>query len=144
MKKKLLSLLLATAMLAALAGCGGGKTAADAMDEAGESSAAAEQTKEETEAVQETQEEEEPAAGENKEPAQLDTSERVDLVFYTLGDAPADKEGERHRGFPVFHMGGLAAEVQPAADHRRSGSDLHGKLVGIWYTREQRRIPASG
>lgn len=92
MKKKLLSLLLAMAMLAALAGCGGGKTAADAMDEAGESSAAAEQTKEETEAVQETQEEEEPAAGENKEPAQLDTSERVDLVFYTLGDAPADKE----------------------------------------------------
>ena len=89
MKKKLLSVLLATAMLAALAGCGGGKTAADAMDEAGESSAAAEQTKEETEAVQETQEEEEPAAGENKEPAQLDTSERVDLVFYTLGDAPA-------------------------------------------------------
>ena len=88
MKKKLLSLLLATAMAASLAGCGGGgKSAADAMDETQEPVASgqeeqADRTQAETESAKE-------GGGEAKE---LDTSERVDLVMYQLGDAPPDEE----------------------------------------------------
>ncbi len=91
MKKKLLSLLLATAMTASLAGCGGGgKSAADAMDEAQESAASGQEGQAD-QTQQESQEKTEPAGEGNGEAKELDTSERVDLVVYQLGDAPADE-----------------------------------------------------
>lgn len=83
MKKKLLSFVLTTAMVAALTGCGaGGQSAADALDEPQESSVV-EEVREETEA---------PAESAEQEVQELDTSERVDLVMYQLGNAPADQE----------------------------------------------------
>ena len=91
MKKKLLSLLLATAMTASLAGCGGGgKSAADAMDEAQESAASGQEGQAD-QTQQESQAKTEPAGEGNGEAKELDTSERVDLVVYQLGDAPADE-----------------------------------------------------
>ena len=91
MKKKLLSILLATAMTASLAGCGGGgKSAADAMDEAQESAASGQEGQAD-QTQQESQAKTEPAGEGNGEAKELDTSERVDLVVYQLGDAPADE-----------------------------------------------------
>lgn len=92
MKKKLLSLLLATAMAASLAGCGGGgKSAADAMDETQEPVASG-QEEQADRTQQESQAETESAKEGGGEAKELDTSERVDLVMYQLGDAPPDEE----------------------------------------------------
>lgn len=98
-KKKLLSILLASAMVLTMAGCGG-KSAADAM---GDDSSAA-QTQEggqdvaskdddaKNEAAAENTDAEDAGAGDTAQAAELDTSERVDLVFYVMGDAPDDEQ----------------------------------------------------
>lgn len=72
--KKLWSILLVLSLVLGMAGCGR-QSAADSMDENVEA------------AVEET------AGGEGTSgSAELDTSQRVDLVFYVMGDAPADEE----------------------------------------------------
>ena len=85
MKKKVLATLLSMAMVAGvITGCGsaGTQSAADQLEEQGVTEIpAAEATAEATEA-------EAPAA----EPAELDLSQQVDLVFYVMGDAPQDEE----------------------------------------------------
>ena len=73
--KKLLSLLLAGSMALSLAACGG-------SDDSASSSATTTDTTETTTDV---------ATGETETSTALDTSERVDLVFYVMGDAPADE-----------------------------------------------------
>lgn len=82
MKKKVVSVLLTMVLAASMiAGCGSKQTADSQLDE----------NYEETMAAQS----EEPAAAETEETAQaaeLDYSERVDLVFYLLGDAPTGLE----------------------------------------------------
>lgn len=77
MKKKLLSVLLASAMVLSLVACGSKAPA--------ESSA----TTETTEAT--TNDDAEAADSGEGAATTLDTSERVDLVFYVMGDAPADE-----------------------------------------------------
>lgn len=96
MKKKVVSVMLTLAMMAAmLAGCGDKKTADSELEENYESSAAQESQEESSAAQEESsaaQEEssEEASADEGGGAAQeLDYSEHVDLVFYLLGDAPA-------------------------------------------------------
>lgn len=92
MKKKVVSVLLTLAMATAmLAGCGDKKTADSALEENQESSPVQEgeaDSQEESPAAQEDSSEE-PAADEAGEAKELDYSEHVDLVFYLLGDAPA-------------------------------------------------------
>lgn len=84
--KKLTSILLTVAMVLTLAGCGG-KSAAESMDEeSGDTGAAAESVVDETAGAEES------AEGEAVQATELDTSERVDLVFYVMGDAPADEQ----------------------------------------------------
>ena len=80
MKKKVLSALLAMAMVAGvITGCGGAtQSAADQLDAEGVTEIP--QTESTTEA---------PAEAEAKE---LDLSEQVDFVFYVMGDAPQDEE----------------------------------------------------
>ncbi|MCD7725033.1 MAG: DUF3502 domain-containing protein [Clostridiales bacterium] len=82
MKKanKTVSVLLTVAMTLMLGGCGA-QSAADSMEDVVTEETAVAQGGEET---AETTEE--------AETAELDTSERVDLVFYVMGDAPADEE----------------------------------------------------
>lgn len=92
MKKKLLSILLAATMVAAT-GCGQ-ESAADALGETKEESGTG-QTQEasdekESSAEEENTGEESPAG--NSQPQELDTSERVDLVVFQLGDPPGAKE----------------------------------------------------
>lgn len=83
MKKKLLSVLLASAMVLSLVACGSKAPA--------ESSATTETT-EATEATEATTNDDAEAADSGEGAATtLDTSERVDLVFYVMGDAPADE-----------------------------------------------------
>lgn len=84
MKKKLLSILLAAAMMAAATGCGQ-ESAADAMDK----SSGQTEEKDSAEQAEQPETEESDQAG-NEEPAGADNSERVDLIIYELGDAPAD------------------------------------------------------
>lgn len=84
--KKLTSILLTLAMMLTLAGCGG-KSAAESMDEESESTGAAVES-----AADETAGAEENTEGEAVQATELDTSERVDLVFYVMGDAPADEQ----------------------------------------------------
>lgn len=99
MKKKVVSVMLTLAMMAAmLAGCGDKKTADSELEENYESSAAQESQEESSAAQEESsaaQEEssEEASADEGGGAAQeLDYSEHVDLVFYLLGDAPAGQQ----------------------------------------------------
>ncbi len=80
MKKKLLSVLLASAMVFSLVACGSKAPA--------ESSATTETTQT-TEAT--TNDGAEAADSGEGAATTLDTSERVDLVFYVMGDAPADE-----------------------------------------------------
>ncbi len=80
MKKKLLSVLLASAMVLSLVACGSKAPA--------ESSATTETTQT-TEAT--TNDGAEAADSGEGAATTLDTSERVDLVFYVMGDAPADE-----------------------------------------------------
>lgn len=77
MKKKLLSILLASAMVLSVAGCG------NTSKEAPANSTTAAETGEVSESTESSNE----TVGETV----LDTSERVDLVFYVMGDAPADE-----------------------------------------------------
>lgn len=80
MRKKVVSVLLTAAMTATmLAGCGNKQTADSQLGESYEETMAAVQSEEA--ATKETE-----TTAEAKE---LDYSERVDLVFYLLGDAPA-------------------------------------------------------
>ena len=83
MKRKALSVMLIASMTAAmLSACGSsdnGSASAPAATPATEESTATESTAAATES-------EAPAA------AELDMSERVDLVFYVMGDAPADEQ----------------------------------------------------
>lgn len=79
--RKLVSILLVLTMMLALAGCGS-KSAADSMDETATTDTTVAAT-------------EDTASDDTTESAQavdVDTSERVDLVFYVMGDAPADEE----------------------------------------------------
>lgn len=78
--KKLLSLLLAGSMALSLAACGGKDTA---TTPSGSSSATTDNNSAATEDAAGTEE-----AGS----AAVDTSERVDLVFYVMGDAPVDEK----------------------------------------------------
>lgn len=80
--KKMTSILMAFTMMFSIAGCGA-QSAADSMNEAVDNMAAAEP------AVNNTAE---PAGNATAEPTELDTSERVDLVFYVMGDAPVDEQ----------------------------------------------------
>ncbi len=81
MKKKLLSILLASAMVLTMAGCGGNKgSLADVAEDT---------TKTETQDT--TAAETTEAESTEAETVELDTSERVDLVFYVMGDAPVDE-----------------------------------------------------
>lgn len=84
MKKRnqLLSVLLASAMAVSLAACG--NSSAPLVSSTEDAAPVAEQ---EAPAAEDGAAEEEAAA-----PAELDTSERVDLVFYVMGDAPADEQ----------------------------------------------------
>ena len=80
MRKKVVSVLLTAAMTATmLAGCGNKQTADSQLGESYEETMAAVQSEEA--ATKETE-----TTAQAKE---LDYSERVDLVFYLLGDAPA-------------------------------------------------------
>ena len=72
MKRKILSILLATCLTAGLVGCGGGNSVSVSVTE--EASVSTET----------------PASTE--EAKELDLSERVDLVFYVMGEAPQDEE----------------------------------------------------
>lgn len=76
MKKRLISILLTSAMIATLAGCGSNGGDAIVATEASNQGAA----------TVETNTDSAPA-----EAVALDTSERVDLVFYVMGDAPTDE-----------------------------------------------------
>ena len=76
--KKVLGILLAASMMLTMVGCGS-KSAVDSMDES--TDAAVESTSDEVA-------EETPVA---EEATELDLSERVDLVFYVMGDAPQDE-----------------------------------------------------
>ena len=84
--RKILSVLLVLTMMLSLAGCGG-KTAADSMDDNATAGNVEESTTADDGAEVNDQTEEPAAAA-----AELDTSERVDLVFYVMGDAPADEQ----------------------------------------------------
>lgn len=79
--RKLVSILLVLTMVLALAGCGS-KSAADSLDETTTT------TNEEATTTEDTTGEETASA----EAVDLDTSERVDLVFYVMGDAPQDEQ----------------------------------------------------
>ena len=72
MKRKILSILLATCLTEGLVGCGGGNSVSVSVTE--EASVSTET----------------PASTE--EAKELDLSERVDLVFYVMGEAPQDEE----------------------------------------------------
>ena len=76
--KKLLSLLLAGTMVASLAACGGKETQTTPSTDSAATTESTAGTTEDT-------------TGDNGASA-LDTSERVDLVFYVMGDAPADEQ----------------------------------------------------
>ncbi len=83
--KKLLSLLLAGSMAVSLAACGSDDSASTyAPADTTPADTTTEVAATDTSAEEETTEA--PAA------AELDTSERVDLVFYVMGDAPADEQ----------------------------------------------------
>lgn len=86
--KKLLSILLVLTMMLTLAGCGG-KSAADSMDD----TTPAETTQtDDSSAADTTDTADAEAPADAAEPVELDTSERVDLVFYVMGDAPTDEQ----------------------------------------------------
>ncbi len=76
-RSKLLSVLLATAMVVGLVGCGNSNDTIEVSAPAEEPAVEAEAGDDSAAAA--------PAA------AELDTSERVDLVFYVMGDAPQDE-----------------------------------------------------
>lgn len=82
-RKQLLSILLASVMAFSLVACG--NSSAPLVDVGEES------VEEAAESVQEEASGEDGSA-EAAAPAELDTSERVDLVFYVMGDAPADEQ----------------------------------------------------
>lgn len=86
MKKKVVSVMLSLAMMAAmLAGCGSKGTADSQLGENYESSSV-----QESQAKSQEESSEEPSADDAEGiPQELDYSEHVDLVFYLLGDAPA-------------------------------------------------------
>ena len=83
--RKLTSILVGLSMMLSLAGCSG-QSAADSMDEVTDSTDTA-AVANDTAGTGTTDNTAEPAAA-----AELDTSERVDLVFYVMGDAPADEK----------------------------------------------------
>lgn len=86
--KKLVSLFLAAAMAVTMAGCGN-PSAADAMDDTSGQTSQEGSTQESTQESQDGESQDSAGAGE------LDLTERVDLVFYLLGDPPvAEKEVE--------------------------------------------------
>lgn len=89
--KKLTSIFLVLAMLLSLAGCGA-KSAADSMDEAADNAQNTQEAAAEEPAADEESAADETANDGEAQAAELDTSERVDLVFYVVGDAPADEE----------------------------------------------------
>ena len=72
--KKLLSLLLAGSMALSLAACGGDTTTTTSSDSSSQSS------------------ESSSAETDDAGSSEADTSERVDLVFYVMGDAPVDEQ----------------------------------------------------
>ena len=72
--KKLLSLLLAGSMALSLAACGGDTTTTTSSDSSSQSS------------------ESSSAETDDAGSSEVDTSERVDLVFYVMGDAPVDEQ----------------------------------------------------
>lgn len=82
-RKQLLSILLASVMTFSLAACGNSSAPLVDVEE--------ESVEEAAEPVQEEASEESGSA-EAAAPVELDTSERVDLVFYVMGDAPADEQ----------------------------------------------------
>jgi putative aldouronate transport system substrate-binding protein len=79
-KRRLVSIILALTMILTMAGCGS-KSAVESLNEAAPAETTDNSTAAETPA----------AAEETTEAAALDTSERVDLVFYVMGDAPVDE-----------------------------------------------------
>lgn len=85
-----MSVLLILMMILSLAGCGS-KSAADSMDEVADNAdTAAPET--DGAAGAETESAGDDDAAQPAQAAELDTSERVDLVFYVMGDAPADEQ----------------------------------------------------
>ncbi len=88
-RKQWLSVLLATAMAVSLTACGNSTAPLvdTAATDAGEEPAPAPEP-----AAEAVSAEEEGGSGEAAAPVELDTSERVDLVFYVMGDAPADEQ----------------------------------------------------
>lgn len=74
--KKLVSLLLAGTMVASLAACGDKDTSGTTTTTPGDTSTVDEGT---------------PSTDDGGDAAAVDTSERVDLVFYVMGDAPTDE-----------------------------------------------------
>lgn len=86
--RKLMSILLVLTMVFSLAGCGG-KSAADSMDETVDNTSEAATTAANDSTGGETADN---AAADATAPADVDTSQRVDLVFYVMGDAPADEQ----------------------------------------------------
>ena len=82
--RKLISIMLVLTMMLSLAGCGA-QSAADSMDEVVDSTDAATPAANDTTSTDTT-------AGTAAAATELDTSERVDLVFYVMGDAPADEQ----------------------------------------------------
>lgn len=88
--RKIMSVLLILMMILSLAGCGS-KSAADSMDEVADNAdTAAPET--DGAAGAETESAGDDDAAQPAQAAELDTSERVDLVFYVMGDAPADEQ----------------------------------------------------
>lgn len=85
--KKLMSILLVLTMVFSLAGCGA-KSAADSMENVTDSTDTAATAANDSTGGKTADNGTTDAA----EPVELDTSERVDLVFYVMGDAPADEQ----------------------------------------------------
>ena len=110
MKKKLLAVLLAAAMTASLAACGGkSDTPSDTGTPAADDSSAADDTSsndeatdntvsDDTEASSDTEASGDTATASDDPWADVDTSEHVVITYMTTGDAPSGtKDGEAER-----------------------------------------------